>query len=279
MPLSWEAGQVDAELRKLSTTPQTQPPSLAERRTRADLLAKGKQFSEAANEYRDLLDQVSPDERPEIEMAMAETLRRDGRNKDAKKALESIPTPTPEINAERLFNLGEIARASDDDDDFLRIMDQLRQIAPTSSWLEQALLSAGNIYFLRRDYDRAIDSYRELQERFPNGGRASYAHWKAAWLSLRQGRSAEAKKEFEDQIALYPGSSEVPAALYWRARMAEEDGEPAKARAYYQKLSERFRNYYYGDLARQQLKKLKSAGDPEHIPLLDRVPPIDPSVR
>ncbi len=279
MPLSWEAGQADVELRKLPVTPQTQPPSLAERRTRADLLAKGKQFSEAADEYRELLNQVSPGERPVIQMAMAEALRHDGRNKEAKKALESIPTPTPDLSAERLFNLGEIARASDDDDGFLRILEELRQSAPTSPWLEQALLSAGNIYLLRRDYDRAIDSYRELQERFPNGGRASYAHWKAAWLSLRQGRNAEAKKEFEDQIGLYPASPEVPAALYWRARLAEEDGEPAKARAYYQKLSERFRNYYYGDLARQQLKKLKSESDPVHYALLDRVPAIDTAVK
>ena len=85
-------------------------------------------------------------------------------------------------------------------------------------WLEQALLSAGNIYLLRRDYDRAIDSYRELQQRFPNGGRASYAHWKATWLSLRQGRRSDAEKGFEEQIELYPSSGEVPAALYWRRR-------------------------------------------------------------
>jgi hypothetical protein len=45
---------------------------------------------------------------------------------------------------------------------------------------------------IKPDYDKAIDVYRELQQRFPNGGRASYAHWKVAWLSLRQGRAAEA---------------------------------------------------------------------------------------
>src|SRR5438093_126432 len=48
--------------------------------------------------------------------------------------------------------------------------------------------------------------------------------------------------------------------------------------AYYQKLFERFRNYYYGELARQRLQQLKNvenAGDdPPHYALLDRVPPI-----
>ena len=279
MPLSWEATQAEAELNKLAAVPQIQPPSFDQRKTRADLLAKGKQFDAAANEYRGLLNEAGPDDHLSMQMAMAEALRHAGRDKEAKKAFETMLDTTPEIKAQRLFNLGEIARTANDDDGFLRILDQLRQTAPTSSWLEQALLSAGNIYLLRRDYDRAIDSYRELQQRFPNGGRASYAHWKAAWLSLRQGRRADAVKDFEDQIGLYPSSGEIPAALYWRARLAEEDGEAAKAWAYYQKLSERFRNYYYGELARRQIRNLKSESDPVHDALLDRVPSIDASAK
>ena len=179
------------------------------------------------------------------------------------------------MNAQRLFNLAEVARAEDDDDGFLRILAQLRQEAPTSPWMEQALLSEGNIYLLKRDYDRAIESYGELQQRFPEGSRASYAHWKVAWLSLRQGKNAEAKNAFEQQIALYPASAEVPAALYWRGRLAEEDNDPGMARAYYQKLSGRFQNYYYGELARVRLRQLKPEDDPSHYALLDRVPPIN----
>jgi soluble lytic murein transglycosylase len=279
MPLTWEAIQAEGDLKKLAATPETQPPSFAERRTRAELLAKGKQYNDAANDYRGLLNDAGPENRVAIQLAMADALRHAGREKEAKKALESIPATTPEINAQRLFNLGEIARSANDDDSFLRILDQLRQTAPTSTWLEQALLSAGNIYLLRHDYDRAIDSFRELQQRFPNGGRASYALWKASWLSLRQGRRADAEKGFDDQIAVYPSSGEIPAALYWRGRLAEEDGEPAKARAYYQKVSDRFRNYYYGEIARQQLKKLKSDSDPVHYAVLDGIPPIDPSTK
>lgn len=279
MPMSWEATQCENELRKLAGTPEAQPVSFAERKTRADLLAKGKQYNEAANEYRGLLNEAGAESRLGIQMAMAEALRHAGREKEAKKELEAMPETTPQMNAERLFNLGEIARSANDDDGFLRTLEQLRQTDPTSSWLEQALLSAGNIYLLRRDYDRAIDSYRELQQRFPNGGRASYAHWKATWLSLRQGRRADAEKGFEQQIELYPSSGEVPAALYWRARLAEEDGEPVKARAYYQKVSDRFRNYYYGELAREQIKKLKIDSDPVNYPLLDRIPPIDASTK
>lgn len=279
MPLSPEAGQAEIELRKLPAAVQSAAVGVNGRRSRADLLMRGRRFSDAASAYRDLMSAASPNELPEIQLAMAEALRRSGQNKEAKKALDSLPSATPEINAQRLFNLGEIARANDDDAGFLRILDELRQSAPNSPWLEQALLSAGNIHLLKREYDQAIDAYRELQQRFPGGNRAGYSHWKVAWLTFRQGRNAEAKSAFEQQIALYPSSPEIPAALYWRARLAEEDNDAVMARAYYQKLSDRFRNFYYGDLARQRLRLIKPDDDPPHYALLDRVPPITISAK
>ncbi len=272
MPTSSEADTAGQELRKLSGVP---PATLADRRARADLLAKGKRYADAASEYRDLLDEVSADERPAVQLALAAALQKSGRNREAKQLLGSIPDATPEVSAQRLFLLGEVARATDDDDGFLRYQAQLRQTSPASPWLEQSLLASGNLYLLRRDYDKAIDSYRELQQRFPNGGRASYAHWKVAWLSLRQGRNEEAKQGFDQQIALYPSSGEIPSALYWRARLAEEDNELAKACAYYQKLSDRFHNFYYAELARQRLKVLKPATEPMQYALLDRIPSLD----
>ena len=277
MPLSAEASQADVELKQLASTTQLPPLGLNGRRTRADLLAKGKRFSDAADEYRDLLSVVSPSDRPEIQMALAVALRRSGDDKEAKKdsGCDAKLPPGTEISIQRIFNLGEIARSDNDEPGFLQYLAQLRQAAPTSFWLQQALLSAGNYYLLKPDYDKAIDAYRELQQRFPNAGRASYAHWKVAWLSLRQGRTAEAKTGFEQQIGLYPTSAEVPAALYWRARLAEEDKDPAMARAYYQKISERFRNFYYGELARRRLQEIKAAEIRQRYALLDRVPAID----
>jgi len=276
MPLSAEASQADVELKQLASTTQLPPVGPNGRRTRADLLAKGRRFSEAAAEYRDLLNVVSPSDRPEIQIALAVALRRSGDDREAKKVLDGMESSAgTEISIQRIFNLAEIARSDNDEPGFLQYLGQLRQAAPTSFWLQQALLSEGNYYLLKPDYDKAIDAYRELQQRFPKGGRASYAHWKVAWLSLRQGRTAEAKTGFEQQIGLYPTSAEVPAALYWRARLAEEDKDSAMARAYYQKISERFRNFYYGELARRRLREIRADDDPQPYTLLDRVPAIN----
>jgi soluble lytic murein transglycosylase len=274
LPTSFEADVAGTELHKLGISG-----SVAERRTRADLLFKAKRYSDAAHDYRDLINEekVSPADRPEVQLALAGALEKSDRSRDARQILTSMGTQTGDAEAERLYLLSETARSTSDEEAVQRTLNELRQFGPASPWLEQALLSAGNMYLLKRDYDRAIDYFRELQERFPKGGHASSAHWKAAWLTFRQGRTDEARKGFEDQIALYPDSAEIPAALYWRARLAEEEGNPSMAGAFYQKLSDRFRNYYYAELARQRLKALPGlgAGSPKESPPKDGWPQED----
>lgn len=276
-PNSLEADAAGRELHKLGI-----PGSVGERRTRADLLFKARHYSDAVDAYRGLVDEVSPAGRPEVQIALAAALQKSGGNNSraARQLLTAMGVQTGDNEAERLYLLSESERSTSDEDAVQNTLTELRQYGPTSQWLEQALLSAGNMYLLKHDFDHAIDYFRELQQRFPDGTHASSAHWKAAWLTFRQGRTADARQAFEDQIALYPDSLEVPNALYWRARIAEEEGNPAMARAFYQKLSDRFRNYYYAELGRERLKGLPAAEegpvtasieDAPHYALLDHV--------
>lgn len=275
MPSSTEADAALAEIRKLPSLPST---SAAQRKTRADLLLKARRYNDAADAYRDWMTVASAAEQPAARIALADALHRGGRNREAQQELAALTGLSSELNAQRLYILAEIEWGLSDNDGFYRTVDELRRSASTSPWLEQALPLVANLHLVHHEYDQALDAYRELQQRFPNGARASYAHWKAAWLTLRQGRNEEAKKEFEEQIALYPKGGEIPAALYWRARLAEEENQPAMARAFYEKLSERYLNYYYAELGRQRLKNIPAASGPaEHYALLDRVPPLDSS--
>ena len=273
MPTSPEADLALAELKKLPSIPQAVP---AQHKARADLLMKAKRYNDAVDEYRDLAKNASADARAGAELNLADALHRAGRNREAKAELTTLAGATAEQSAHRLYILGEVAWASNENENFYHIVDELRQAAPNSPWLEQALLSVANLHLVHHEYDQALDAFRELQQRFPNGSRASYAHWKAAWLTLRFGRNDEAKKAFEEQIAMYPGGNETSAALYWRARLAEEDNQPAMARAYYQKLSERFRNYYYAELGRQRMAKLPASTEtPGQYPVLDHIPALE----
>jgi len=278
LPNSGEADAAGIALHKLGISGST-----TERRTRADLLFKAKHYAEAAHDYRELVDLLAPAERPEVQLALAGALEKAGRSRDARQLLTSMGAQTGDAEAQRLFLLNETARSASDDAAVEKTLNDLRQFGPTSPWLEQALLAAGNMYLLKHDYDHAIDYYREMQQRFPKGARASYSHWKAAWLSFRQGRTADARQGFEEQIGLYPDSAEIPAALYWRARMAEEEGNVPMARAFYQKLSDRFRNYYYAELGRQRLKNLPpptvgpQPAEATQYALLDRLAPLPAS--
>ena len=275
IPNSAEADAAGAELRKMGVSG-----SITERRTRGDLLFKSKHYSEAASVYSDLMNDIAPANRTELQLALAMSQEKSGRSQDARRLLNSMGAQQGDAEAERLYLLSETARSTSDEKAVLETVNQLRQFGPTSPWLEQALLSAGNMYLLKRDYDHAIDYFRELQQRFPKGTRASYALWKSSWLSFRQGRTEEARAGFENQLAIYPDSAEIPAALYWRGRLAEEEDNPAMARAFYQKVGERYHNYYYAELSRQRLKNLKTdnSQDTVHYALLDHLAPL-PSLK
>src|SRR5262249_44729788 len=59
MPLSVEATQADLELKKMDFS-QLPQPTYSDRKTRADLLLKGRRYSDAADEYRALTDLADP---------------------------------------------------------------------------------------------------------------------------------------------------------------------------------------------------------------------------
>jgi soluble lytic murein transglycosylase len=259
MPLSADAPAANAEIQALTAKGFVAALSYEQRRTRADLLMKGRRYSDAAQEYDGLLQSVRSDlnkanEQRVLEIKYAGALFRSGRKSELKPVLESIQQTDDEADAERLYYLHEIARNNDDGDQERKLIGDLIQRHPASSWLQEALLSASNMYLLRKDNEHAIEYYSDQYKLFPEGRYSPYSHWKAAWLSLRSGRNNEAKRLFEEQIQKYPGGAEIPAALYWRARLAEEDNDWNKAGIYYAALLQRYTNFYYAYLARPRFK-------------------------
>ena len=276
VPTAPEADAADADLHKIPNVPLA---SLNDRLQRADLLLKAKRYADAARDYRALVDATSGDQRSDVLANLAVALVKSGNTPEAKTWLDQIPpNAAGEVIGQKLFSDLEIARNSNDDDRVNRNLAELRERAPKSSWLQEGLFIAGNMYMLRRDYDHAIDSYREIHQRFPDGPRGSYAHWRAAWLDLRQGRTDAALRQFREQIELYPTGSEVTPAMYWEGRLLEEKGDPAAARAWYSKLSERYRNYYYSILARERLKTIgaQTASEEPLFAKIRAIPEPDP---
>jgi len=254
MPSSAEAALAAAQLTSSGSSFEG---SYIDQKTRAELLAKAGRWGDAAREYKQLEDKAPAAERSNIEVALASALRHVNVN-EGRALLEQLQA-SGEVNAQRLYLMGEIARGENNESAVAQNLERMRREATASPWLEQALLSAANMYLLQKNYDRAIDLFREMQQRFQGSSRASYAHWKAAWLTYRQGRTENAKRDFENQVMWYPDRPEVPAALYWRARIAEDEHDYAVARAWYTKLGDRYHNYYYGYLGRERLEKLPAS--------------------
>ncbi len=249
----------------------------AEEKLRGDLLAKSSHWAEAIKSYRRAESLAVGSQVGDVRIALADVLRHT--NAGESRRLLRDTAAIGEANAQRLYLIGEVERNDSNDSAVFANLEVMRQSYPASPWFEQALLSAANMALLEKNYDRAIVFFNEAAQRFRQTQRASYNHWKAAWIMYRQGRINEARRAFEEQVELYSDRPEVTAALYWRARLAEDDGDISMARAWYAKLSERYPNFYYAVLARQRLTALSATPAPVHAQddLLTHIPPRKPT--
>jgi soluble lytic murein transglycosylase len=252
MPTAGEADEAGAAIKQLVSGDYG---SFEQRVQRAELLGKKRQWSQAASEYRQL---VSEKRTPDLEVALANAYSKLNRDSDAKQLLQAMDLSSvdPSVNAQRLYLLAEIARDENDDGAQESYIEQLLSSAPHSGWTQEALVSSGNKFLLRRDFENAIRYYDRAWQSFPRSSRAANLHWKCAWLNYRLNRLDEAKQLMEEQVQQFSSSSEAANALYWLGRMAEMDSQPEVARAFYSKVDERFPGYYYGLLSRERLSAL-----------------------
>ena len=86
-----------------------------------------------------------------------------------------------------------------------RIVSQLETAFPAEPVAgRSAVLRAATCICCRRDYPKAVTYYGYLATHFPTHKNAAAAHWRAGWLSYRQGLYADAARIFDEQIRLYP---------------------------------------------------------------------------
>ena len=108
----------------------------------------------------------------DMQVEFAAALYRKHKRDDAQHLFESIvqnQSAAVDAKAQTLYFLAEIARDKDDGQKNRDFVAQLRTLAPDSTWMTDALLSAGNMYMLRRDYETAMPFYAEIYQRQKNG--------------------------------------------------------------------------------------------------------------
>lgn len=270
MPLAGEADEAGTAIKQL--VPNGPYASTDLRKQRVELLMKGKQYGQAVIEYKDLIAEAGGTSSA-LEIGLAKAYTKLDRDKDAKQVLlgMKLDSTSNDLLAQRLYLLAEIARDESDDAAQDSYTQQLVSTAPTSGWTQEALMSAGNKFMLRRDFENAIKYYQQGWNSFSKSSKAPTLHWRGAWLNYRLNRFDEAKRLMEEQVQLFPASNEAPNALYWLGRIAEQESQPGLARTYYSKLTDRFQNFYYALLARDRMNTLRD-GERVDVAFLEKIP-------
>ena len=269
-PLSSEAQTARAKLTALGMEASL---TEAELRSLGDAYYNAGRYEQAAEQYHALARQSGGDPALRNGFAVAAAACDWKLKRLTREEAESLAPTKDENGARRLYLLMELARSRDDLTAQETYVDLLKSSFPRSQWYAEALFSSGNMYMLRKDYPRAVTYYSELAERFPQGTNAAAAHWRAGWWSYRQGLYPEAAKIFEEQIRLYPQAKETVSALYWRARLYEqEDHQPGLAAAHYRKLVANYSHFFYAQMAKQRLVALGDA-PPVAVPALEKYVP------
>jgi soluble lytic murein transglycosylase len=275
-PLTTEAETARAKLTAMGAESSL---TVAELRSLGDAYYNAGRYSEASEQYHALARSAAVEAAARRGFAVAAAACDLKLKRLTTAQAEALADTDDDNGARRAYLLLELARNRNDLSEQQRIVASMESRFPHSSWLGEALYSSGNMYLLRREYGPASEYYTRLATQFPSGKYAAAAHWKAAWLSYRQGLYSDAARLCEEQVKLYPSSKETAAALYWRGRLYEsQDRQPALAAANYRAILRVYPHYFYGQMARQRLQAM---GDlpAAHIPHLDSLqPPPTPSL-
>ncbi len=285
-PLTNEATQAALQLSSLGSGP-----SAAERKVHADQLFNAKRYSEASNEYGAIRNDPSLGQQDRDGLVIYSAVCQLKLKHLDRHDIDKLPATSDDTAALKLYLYAEISRTEKDRAGHDGYIAQMVDRYPHSRWLEEALYSGGNMYLLTRDAEQAIYHYKLLVERFPNSLYAPSAHWRDAWMNYRLRRYPEAARLMDEQVIRYGAGIEAPSALYWRARIYEEqDRDFAHAAAYYKSLDLNYTNFYYGVLARKRLTVLGAQAEVAptaaltavrklEVPdLADAVPEDDPHV-
>ncbi len=273
-PLTFEAQTARSRLTAMGLESTMTPTEI---RTLGDAYYNAGRYQEASEQYHALARQSGADPSQRNAFAVAAAACDLKLKRLTREQAEALAQTNDENGARRLYLLMELARNRDDQTAQGAYVDMLRASFPRSPWFAEALYSSGNMYLLKRDYPRAVTYYSEMAEHFPQGANAAAAHWRAGWWSYRQGLYPQAAKIFEEQIKQYPSAKETVSALYWRARLYEQqDHDPGMAAAHYRTLISAYSHYFYAQKARERLTKLGDA-TPVSAPSLEQyVPAVIP---
>jgi peptidoglycan lytic transglycosylase len=279
-PMADEAKDAGIALPKLNKELHSEfPYATAElQEQRAQAFYDAHKWREARTEYDKLVSMLKDSANPTRQHALVRSAECRQHPKAAPNLFVSLKTLSdPEAEAERLYMLSQAYRSEKNETAMLTNIELVAEKFPQSKWTEEALMAGGNYYWVQLDRPKAVHYYERVLDSFPGGKNAYNAEWRVAWVAY-----LEHQPYADDKITIflrkYPLSGGAVNALYWLGRDAERGGNPAHARAYFQKAVDRWPNTYYAYAAQAHLDKL-GAGEvdsPDFLMQLTPAPPLRP---
>lgn len=255
-------------------------PGIEPRRVRAENLWARRAFRGARSAYADLARRAAEPQRTQARLRAAVALFQTGGTPAACEELARLGNVAGELEAEwRSYR----ARCALREGKRARAEAELAALAakfPGTEWHQEALLAAGNTALAANEAERAREYFRQLVAVGGSGPAVADGHWKLAWLTHRAGEKAEAARLFDEHLQQFPNSHFFPRALFWRARLAAEQGEAQLAEKLLAELQECAPRDYLAQRAErwQATAKSASAGSASAGTALCRERPAPPGL-
>jgi soluble lytic murein transglycosylase len=241
---------------------------------RAQIFFDAHRWKEARTEFDKLLTMVRDPKNPARQLAQLRVAECKQYPKPSTGPLSSLAVSDAEVDAELLYALSQSYRSAKNETAMLATVELEQQKHPQSKWAEEALMAAGNYYWVLLDRNKAVTFYKRVMNGFPNGKNAFNAEWRVAWIAFLN-KDTDTDERLTAFLLKYPASSDAVDALYWLGRIAERSGNPGHARAYYGEAISRFPQTYFAHAAAARLEKLP-AGDADAPEFLEKIPPPPP---
>jgi soluble lytic murein transglycosylase len=275
-PLSDEAIDAGSALTRLNKQLHNEFPyaGVEMQDQRAGIFYDAHKWKEARAEYEKLAAMLKDPANPTRQRALVRAAECRQHPKAAPYLFVKLNVSDPEADAERLYYLSQAYRSDKKETEMLTAIEKSADKYPQSHWTEESLMAAGNYYWVLLDRTKAAHYYERVLENFPGGKNAYNAEWRIAWVAYLD-HQPYADEKMTVFLRKYPLSGGAVNALYWLGRNAERSGNPAHARAYFEKTVERFPTSYFGEAAQSRLDKL-GAGDAETPDFLAQLPSAAP---
>ena len=172
-PLSQQGRQAVTHLAFLASTlgDKMPPIPLDQRIAHADTLFNSKNWSDARNEYSQLLPQLSGADLERAQMRVfAAGLSLGG----GPSELQAVQVTDPDVDAERFSWLAQFYRTSQQETQMVAAIESAASRAPASKWTEQALFLGGNFYWAQLNRDSRVRILQASRRKFPHVRRRDF---------------------------------------------------------------------------------------------------------